>query len=167
MVCSCAAIEQALAYLDTGELPWDMDLFDKSSEQRPPHLPPPRIPPHPSPHHRPLHPPTTSSERDSSPGSGGTRSGSSGAEDTATSEEDSSAFNERLARFLESKGTPLARQPTLAQKDLNLWRLYHLVKEKGGMERVTQEMKWRSLYMQLGMPPSSNASYSIKQAYKK
>ena len=26
-----AAIERAMAYLDTGELPWDMDLFDKSN----------------------------------------------------------------------------------------------------------------------------------------
>jgi hypothetical protein len=27
-----AAIERAMAYLDTGELPWDMDLFDKTVE---------------------------------------------------------------------------------------------------------------------------------------
>ena len=25
------AIERAMAYMDTGELPWDMDLFDKGS----------------------------------------------------------------------------------------------------------------------------------------
>ena len=33
-VCVCdvlAAIERAMAYIDTGELPWDMDLFDRSS----------------------------------------------------------------------------------------------------------------------------------------
>ncbi len=29
-----AAIERATAYLDTGELPWDMDLFDKNVEVR-------------------------------------------------------------------------------------------------------------------------------------
>ncbi len=32
-LCVCvAAIERATAYLDTGELPWDMDLFDKNTE---------------------------------------------------------------------------------------------------------------------------------------
>ena len=61
----------------------------------------------------------------------------------------------------------MVRQPMLGQKDLNLWKLYELVKENGGMERVTQELKWRSLYLQLGMPPMPNASYQIKQAYKK
>ena len=25
----CAAIERAMAYLDTGELPWDMDIFNQ------------------------------------------------------------------------------------------------------------------------------------------
>lgn len=28
-----AAIERAMAYLDTGELPWDMDLFDGDSKK--------------------------------------------------------------------------------------------------------------------------------------
>lgn len=29
-VCVCvAAIERAMAYLDTGELPWDMDIFNQ------------------------------------------------------------------------------------------------------------------------------------------
>ena len=64
-------------------------------------------------------------------------------------------------------GTPLTRTPILAQKDLDLFRLYQLVQENGGMERVTQEMKWRSLYLQLGMTLSTNASHALKQAYKR
>lgn len=35
------------------------------------------------------------------------------------------------------------------------------------MERVTQEMKWRSLYLQLGMTLSTNASHALKQAYRR
>lgn len=32
VMCVClTAIERAMAYIDTGELPWDMDLFDRSS----------------------------------------------------------------------------------------------------------------------------------------
>ena len=76
-------------------------------------------------------------------------------------------FNEKLKKFHESKGTPMVRRPTLGQKDLNLFKLYKLVKENGGMEKVTQELKWRSLYLQMGMPSMTNASYAIKQAYKK
>ena len=76
-------------------------------------------------------------------------------------------FNKKLKKFHESKGTPMVRRPTLGQKDLNLFKLYKLVKENGGMEKVTQELKWRSLYLQMGMPSMTNASYAIKQAYKK
>ena len=76
-------------------------------------------------------------------------------------------FNEKLKKFHESKGTPMVRRPTLGQKDLNLFKLYKLVKENGGMEKVTQELKWRSLHLQMGMPNMTNASYAIKQAYKK
>ena len=76
-------------------------------------------------------------------------------------------FNEKLKKLHESKGTPIVRRPTLGQKDLNLFKLYKLVKENGGMDKVTQELKWRSLYLQMGMPSMTNASYAIKQAYKK
>ena len=61
----------------------------------------------------------------------------------------------------------MLRQPTLAGKDLNLFRLFQLVQDNGGMERVTQELKWRSLYLQLGIPITTNASHAIKLAYKK
>ena len=64
-------------------------------------------------------------------------------------------------------GTPMIRQPTLAQRDLDLFRLYHLVKDNGGMDKVTQELKWRSLYLQLGMPAYPTASHLIRQAYKR
>ena len=76
-------------------------------------------------------------------------------------------FNERLKKFHESKGSQIVRRPTIGQKDLNLYKLYKLVKDNGGMEKVTQELKWRSLYLQMGMPNATNASYAIKQAYKK
>lgn len=59
------------------------------------------------------------------------------------------------------------RQPSLAQRDLNLYKLYRLVRENGGMEKVTQELKWQSLYLQMSMPELPNSSYLIKQAYKR
>ena len=59
------------------------------------------------------------------------------------------------------------RQPSLAQRDLDLYKLYRLVRENGGMEKVTQELKWQSLYLQMSMPELPNSSYLIKQAYKR
>ena len=66
-----------------------------------------------------------------------------------------------------SSGVTYTNRPSLAQRDLNLYKLYRLVRDNGGMEKVSQELKWRSLYMQLGLPPLANSSYMIKQAYKK
>ena len=64
-------------------------------------------------------------------------------------------------------GISLTHRPSLAQRDLDLYKLYKLVRENGGMDKVSQELKWRSLYLQLGMPMLTNSSYMIKQAYKK
>ena len=64
-------------------------------------------------------------------------------------------------------GTVVNKKPSLVGKDLDLFKLYNLVKENGGMDKVTQELKWRSLYLQMGMPQFSNSSHLIKQAYKK
>ena len=66
-----------------------------------------------------------------------------------------------------SSGIIVNQKPLLCHKELDLYKLHCLVKENGGMERVTQELKWRSLYLQLGLPPATSASHIIKQAYKK
>ena len=73
----------------------------------------------------------------------------------------------RYNGFMESRGTPVSRPAMMGQKDLDLYRLYKLVNEKGGMDRVTQEMKWRSIHLQLGMPTIANASHAISRAYKR
>lgn len=64
-------------------------------------------------------------------------------------------------------GISLPQQPLIAHQELDLFKLYRLVRDNGGMERVTQEFKWRSLYLQLGLPPATNSSHMIKQAYKR
>ena len=81
--------------------------------------------------------------------------------------EEAKSFEAELRQFHESRGTPMQRHPTIVQHDLNLFQLYRLVKAIGGMDRVTQEMKWRSLYLQLGLPLNSSASYALRQAYRK
>lgn len=80
---------------------------------------------------------------------------------------ESKNFALQLRQFHESRGTPMQRPPTIGPHDLNLSHLYRLVKANGGMDKVTQEMKWRSLYLQLRLPPNASSSHNLRQAYKK
>jgi Ras-related protein Rab-1A len=140
------AIERAMAYLDTGELPWDMDLFDGQAEKE-------------------------RREQRVGGATGGTTpttaAGSAASPQAKDETSEQHIFMDKLRKYHENRGTPLNRTPILAQKDLDLYRLYHLVQESGGMESVTREMKWRSIYLQLGIPLSTNASHALKQAYRK
>ena len=45
-------------------------------------------------------------------------------------------FITELKQFHLDRGTPMTRPPVLSQKTLDLFRLYHLVQEYGGMEKV-------------------------------
>lgn len=86
-----------------------------------------------------------------------------GEEDSVMSKD----FQLRLKKFHETRGTPIIRQPTVGQRELDLFQLYQRVVDIGGMDRVTQEMKWRSVHLQLGLPPSTAASHNLRQAYRK
>jgi hypothetical protein len=52
-------------------------------------------------------------------------------------------------------------------KDLNLYRLFRVVQNIGGYNRVTNQMKWRLVWSKMGLPASNTASTQIKTAYKK
>ncbi len=81
---------------------------------------------------------------------------------------ESEDFEMRLREFHKSRGSPVMRPPLIGQHPINLCHMYRLVLANGGMDRVTQEMKWRSLYLQLNLPPNNtSASYAIRQTYKK
>eukprot|EP00731_Ephydatia_muelleri_P027376 Em0019g249a len=55
----------------------------------------------------------------------------------------------------------------LGSSHLDLHKLYALIKDNGGMDRVTQEMKWRSISLQMGLTPEATPSTTIRMAYKK
>ena len=95
-------------------------------------------------------------------------------EPSASDEEDlqkdkleSAKFDVRFQQFHTSRGTVPQPHPTIGSHDLKLFQLYRLVRANGGMDKVTQEMKWRSLYLQLGLPSNSSASQALRQAYRK
>ena len=106
-------------------------------------------------------------------------------------------FMENLRKLHQKRGTPIIRHPVLGQKDVDLYLLHQYVTDYGGMEKVrtyvgivhvcgvhtyvslsssslcawhqvTQDLKWRSIYLRLGLPPSqTNCSSAIKQAYRR
>jgi len=51
-------------------------------------------------------------------------------------EPDRRAMLERLFLFMEEKGTPIVAVPTISKLTVDLYRLYHMVRELGGMVEV-------------------------------
>ena len=52
-------------------------------------------------------------------------------------EEEREKFLTVLKQFHLERGTPMTRPPVLSQRTLDLYRLYQLVQEYGGMEKVS------------------------------
>lgn len=68
-------------------------------------------------------------------------------------------------------GTPIKRTPSLAFKDLDLFRLFSLVTKRGGYAAVSEAEEWRDVYGLLldldddDIPPSGDRS--LRSAYEK
>lgn len=52
-------------------------------------------------------------------------------------EPDRKTFLDRLLYFLEEKGTPITSMPQISKQPLDLYKLYHSVKDRGGMVEVS------------------------------
>lgn len=50
-------------------------------------------------------------------------------------------FLDRLFSYMEEKGTPIAAMPMISKQPIDLYRLYLMVKERGGL----LEVRYRSL----------------------
>lgn len=86
-------------------------------------------------------------------------------DDEQTEEKD--RFVAQLYKFMDDRGTPINKAPCLGNKDLNLYRLFKIVQNIGGYNRVTNQLKWRYVYAKMALPQSNQASHQIKNAYKK
>ncbi|KAM9777973.1 AT-rich interactive domain-containing protein 4A [Neosynchiropus ocellatus] len=77
-------------------------------------------------------------------------------------------FLQQLYKFMEDRGTPINKPPVLGYKDLNLFKLFRLVYQHGGCDKIESGTVWKQIYMDLGIPIlNSAASYNVKTAYKK
>ncbi|XP_041351844.1 AT-rich interactive domain-containing protein 4B-like isoform X2 [Gigantopelta aegis] len=90
-------------------------------------------------------------------------------DDTSDDEpsEEKDRFVAQLYKFMDDRGTPINKAPSIGSRDLNLYKLFKVVQNIGGYNRVTNQMKWRLVYSKMVLPESNTASHQIKNAYKK
>lgn len=77
-------------------------------------------------------------------------------------------FLHDLYTFMEQIGQPIVKIPHLGYQELDLYRLYQIVIQRGGMDQVTRRQEWKAVYQELGIPTmSTSASYNTRTNYKK
>lgn len=78
------------------------------------------------------------------------------------------AFIKDLYSFMQARGQPISKLPSLGYQELDLYLLYQLVIARGGMDEVTRKQEWKLVYQDLGIPTmSTSASYNTRTNYKK
>ncbi|XP_075727990.1 uncharacterized protein LOC119165440 isoform X3 [Rhipicephalus microplus] len=166
------AVERALTFLDRGELPtgWQGSALLLSSGPAIPARPP-----------TPLRPTAASAAPASSANDAGSEGGSSAtaAEDDGHDSqsdvsddepsEEKDRFVAQLYKFMDERGTPINKGPSMAGRDLNLYRLFRVVSKLGGCNRVTNHNQWKTVYARLGLPSPANQTnaHLLRTAYKK
>lgn len=152
-----SAVEKAIAYLDKGDLPnsWDADILlgPASSET-----------------------PEANDGNDVGPASSEL---DSAADDEGEDEWDAGPSEEKdrmvaqLYKFMDERGTPINRAPSVGGRDLDLYRLYRVVHRMGGYNRVTNKNNWKIVYQRLGLAACHTDSLEnisinqLKAAFKK
>ncbi|CAL1527631.1 unnamed protein product, partial [Lymnaea stagnalis] len=82
--------------------------------------------------------------------------------------EEKDRFVAQLYKFMDDRGTPINKGPCIGNKDLNLYKLFKIVQNLGGYNKVTKEMKWPVVYSKMGLPSlHQNPAHQIRTAYKK
>jgi Ras-related protein Rab-1A len=91
---------------------------------------------------------------------------SDSSDDEPTEEKDH--FVAQLYKFMDDRGTPLNKGPSITNRDVDLYRLFRAVQKLGGYNRVTSQNQWKSIALRLGFSPATaSITNLVKQAYKK
>lgn len=91
---------------------------------------------------------------------------SDSSDDEPTEEKDH--FVAQLYKYMDDRGTPLNKGPSITNKDVDLYRLYRAVQKLGGYNRVTTQNQWKQIANRLGFTPTTMSIQNlVKQAYKK
>ncbi|XP_054710278.1 AT-rich interactive domain-containing protein 4B-like [Uloborus diversus] len=82
--------------------------------------------------------------------------------------EEKDRFVAQLYKFMDERGTPINKAPTVSNRDLNLYKLFKIMHKLGGYNKVTNKNKWKAVYSKMGLPASNvNGPNQIKFAYKR
>ncbi|XP_007246657.2 AT-rich interactive domain-containing protein 3B isoform X1 [Astyanax mexicanus] len=77
-------------------------------------------------------------------------------------------FLDDLFLFMQKRGTPVNRIPIMAKQVLDLYKLYKLVTEKGGLVEVINKKIWREITKGLNLPTSiTSAAFTLRTQYMK
>ncbi|UYV81856.1 ARID1B [Cordylochernes scorpioides] len=80
---------------------------------------------------------------------------------------DRRVFLDKLIMFNEERGNPISQCPTISKQPLDLYKLYLIVKERGGFIEVTKSKHWKDVAGALGIGASSSAAYTLRKQYIK
>jgi len=82
--------------------------------------------------------------------------------------EEKDRFVAQLYKYMDDRGTPLNKVPSIQSRDVDLYRLFRAVQKRGGYNRVTSQNQWKLIAMRLGFTPCTVSVMNlVKQAYKK
>ncbi|XP_060030232.1 AT-rich interactive domain-containing protein 3B [Erinaceus europaeus] len=77
-------------------------------------------------------------------------------------------FLDDLFVFMQKRGTPISRIPIMAKQTLDLYLLYKLVTDKGGLVEVINRKLWREVTKGLSLPTSiTSAAFTLRTQYMK
>ncbi|XP_059610238.1 AT-rich interactive domain-containing protein 4B isoform X2 [Phlebotomus argentipes] len=82
--------------------------------------------------------------------------------------EEKDHFVAQLYKYMDDRGTPLNKGPSIVNRDIDLYRLFRAAQKLGGYNRVTSQNQWKAIALRLGfVPATTSITNLVKQAYKK
>ncbi|XP_055678656.1 AT-rich interactive domain-containing protein 4B [Lutzomyia longipalpis] len=82
--------------------------------------------------------------------------------------EEKDHFVAQLYKYMDDRGTPLNKGPSIVNRDIDLYRLFRAAQKLGGYNRVTTQNQWKAIALRLGfVPATTSITNLVKQAYKK
>ncbi|XP_022082490.1 AT-rich interactive domain-containing protein 1B-like isoform X4 [Acanthaster planci] len=78
---------------------------------------------------------------------------------------DRKPFLDAVFRLMEDRGQPIRTMPQISTHTLDLFKLYHAVKERGGVVKVSKNKQWKQIAMYLTVGSSNSAAFTLKKNY--
>jgi hypothetical protein len=74
-------------------------------------------------------------------------------------------FVSRLQKLWEEYNIQCRNLPNISKQSLDLYRLYLMVKEKGGLNEVTKNKLWKDISAALNIGQSASAAFNVRKKY--